>query len=276
MFTIAEWLQLGTRRLADSPSARLDAELLLMHAAVLDRTQLITRSAESLDDSTANKYEALLARRGRGEPVAYITGTREFWSLPFHVSPAVLIPRPESELLVEAALAHIPREKPARVADLGTGSGAVAIAIAHERLQAHIVATDISTDALAIAHGNAVRHDCNNIEFRLGDWDGALDGLFDLIASNPPYVRSDDPHLQQGDLRFEPRSALVAGADGLVAIRSIAQGSRRHLLPAGWLALEHGYDQKVAVQSVLRELGYREIRTLQDYGGQDRVTEARL
>lgn len=190
------------------------------------------------------RFEALLARRQAGEPVAYLLGRQGFWSLELEVSPATLIPRPETELLVELALARLPAGQSLRVADLGTGSGAIALALARERPQAHVVATDASAEALTVARRNAARLGLGRVEFRDGDWLVPLaQERFDLIASNPPYIEQDDPHLAQGDLRFEPPAALASGADGLDAIRVIVRDAGRHLHPGGWLLLEHGWNQ---------------------------------
>lgn len=276
MSSLATWLQAGAQRLAGSPSARLDAELLLMRVTGLDRAGLIAHGERELAPEDAERYGTLLARRAAGEPVAYLTGAREFWSLPLRVTPAVLIPRPETEVLVERALARLPHDRDPAIADIGTGSGAIAIALAHERPHARIAATDASADALAVAQDNAARLGCTRISFRLGQWLAPLGHeTFDLIVSNPPYVRLGDPHLLEGDVRFEPRAALAAGPDGLDAIRAIAFQARAHLARGGWLLLEHGFDQRDAVQTLLRHYGYRDIQTYRDYAGHDRVTEAR-
>ncbi len=263
--------------LADvSPTARLDAEVLLMHVLSVGRPALITRASETFDAQQNEKFTHMVARRRAGEPVAYITGVREFWSLPIHVTPAVLIPRPETELLVECALARIARNGDSNVADLGTGSGAIALAIAHERSRCHITATDSSAEALNVARENAHRLGIGNIEFRSGEWLAPLAGKhFDVIVSNPPYIPADDRHLSEGDVRFEPRAALVSGADGLDAIRHIARESRKHLRQSSWLLLEHGHDQAEAVAEVLHRAGFHETVGHRDLQGHTRVTEAR-
>jgi release factor glutamine methyltransferase len=275
--TIADTLSEAIARLRDSsPTPHLDAEVLAMHALGLTRTELIARGRESSCETSCGRLQEFIARRAAGEPVAHITGTREFWSLPLKVTPATLIPRPETELLVERALGRIPRAAAWRIADLGTGSGAVALAIARERPSCHIVATDISAPALEVARHNAGRHGLGNIAFRRGRWLEALCGeRFHLIVSNPPYVRENDPHLRQGDVRFEPRTALAGGPDGLGAIRAISADARAHLQPGGWLMLEHGRDQGERVAAQLRWHGYREVATHPDLAGHARVTEAR-
>jgi release factor glutamine methyltransferase len=275
--TLAEFLATATQSLArSSPTPRLDAEVLLMHATGLARTALITRGEMPLTAEQESVLRALLARRARGEPVAYLTGAREFWSLELHVTPDVLIPRPETELLVEQALAHIPREAAWTIADLGTGSGAIALAIASERPRCRLIATDASEPALAVARANAQRLGIGNVEFRRGEWFAPLAGLaFDLIASNPPYVAEGDPHLGAGDVRFEPRAALAAGPDGMDAIGHLATEAIAHLRPGGWLLLEHGYNQAMAVHKLLTDLGYRDIGHHRDLIGHERVTQAR-
>lgn len=259
-----------------SPTPRLDAEVLLMHVCGFDRSNLITRHETILTGEQQNQLEALLARRKRGEPVAYITGMREFWSMEFNVTPATLIPRPETELLVEKALEHIPRGAEWTIADLGTGSGAIALALAKERPRCHVIATDNSPAALEVARSNARKFTLTNIEFREGDWFASLVGeTFDMIVSNPPYIRAGDPHLTQDDVRFEPATALVSGADGLDAIRHIALHAREVLKPGGWLLFEHGWDQAAAVGELLRQHGYSDMVYHQDLAGHARVAACR-
>jgi release factor glutamine methyltransferase len=207
--------------------------------------------------------------------VAYLVGSREFWSLPLEVTPDVLIPRPETELLVEAALGQLPADKCARVADLGTGSGAIALAVAHERPLCEVHATEVHEAALAVARRNGERLAAGRVAFHRGSWLEPLNGRFDLVVSNPPYVAADDPHLSEGDCRHEPSEALTPGGDGLAAIREIASNAVAYLEPGGWLLLEHGFDQGEAVRAILEESGYREIRTLQDLAGLDRLTLGR-
>lgn len=259
---------------ASSPTPAIDAEVLLRHATGLARADIIARPEYVLADSAHAAFASLIERRRYGEPVAYLIGRREFWSLDLLVSPATLIPRPETELLVERALARAPADSAPSIADLGTGCGAVALAIAHERPDAHVVATDCSETALAVARANASRLQFAKIEFCLGDWLLPLQGRrFDVIASNPPYVRAGDPHLAEGDLRFEPHTALVAGADGFAALRKIADTAAAHLHAGGWLVLEHGSDQAAAVHAQLAASGYRHIHTYKDLAGRSRVTE---
>jgi release factor glutamine methyltransferase len=258
---------------ASSPSPRLDVEVLLMHVTGLARTALITRALEPVSAENEKRLQELLVRRVRGEPVAYLTGRREFWSMELRVTPDVLIPRPETELLVEQALARIPEDSDWTIADLGTGTGAVALAIAKERPRCRVIATDASEAALAVAQANAIRLAIANVEFRLGEWlTPFADEVLDMIVSNPPYIAEQDPHLMQGDVRFEPRGALVAGADGLSAIRVIAADARRHLRRGGFLLLEHGYDQAPAVRAALAGQGYKAVTTCLDLQGQPRIS----
>jgi release factor glutamine methyltransferase len=258
---------------ATSSTPRLDAEVLLKHVAGLTRTALITRANERLSPEHEEQLNGLIIRRARGEPVAYLTGWREFWSIDLSVTPDVLIPRPETELLVEQALLRIPDNTEWTIADLGTGSGAVALAIAKERPRCRMIATDASEAALAIARKNANRLAIENAEFRHGEWlDPLNDQILDMIVSNPPYVAEQDPHLSQGDVRFEPRGALVAGTDGLAAIRAIAAGARQHLRRCGLLLLEHGYDQAPAVRAILAGQGYTVVDTFTDLNGLLRVS----
>lgn len=255
---------------------RLEAQLLLAHTLGQSRSHLHAWPERVLSDDERHVFEALLARRLGGEPIAYLTGKREFWSLTLHVGSGVLIPRPETEQLVECALILLPPDQAVRVADLGTGSGAIALALASERPQAQIIATDTSSIALAMARDNARRLGLGRIEFRTSDWFQALGGeRFDLIVSNPPYIPEDDPHLLLGDLPAEPRNALSSGADGLDAIRRIVANARQHLCPGGWLLLEHGFDQGAAVRDLLNTGGYAAVKTQRDLGGRERVTQGR-
>lgn len=272
--TIDQIIRLATQQLAAvSPSPRLDAEVLLMHITGLARTALITCVHEQLLPEHEDRLNVLLTRRARGEPIAYLTGKREFWSLDLCVTPDVLIPRPETELLVEQALAHIPEDAEWTIADLGTGSGAIALAIAKERSRCRVIATDASEAALAVAQANAIRLAITNIEFRHGEWlDPLADEVLDMIVSNPPYIAEQDPHLTQGDVRFEPLGALVAGADGLSAIRVIVCDARRHLRRGGYLLLEHGFDQATAVRAVLTGQGYEAVATCPDLQGLPRAS----
>jgi release factor glutamine methyltransferase len=263
----------ATRRLGD---ARLDAELLLAHALGVSRAKLYAWPEHEPDASQREAFERLVTARERGEPIAYLIGRREFWSLDLAVSPAVLIPRPETELLVELALARLQRDADLRVADLGTGSGAIALAIARERPRARVVATDASDAALDVARGNAARLGLRNVAFVHGDWCNALaDEAFDVIVSNPPYIAAGDPHLETGDLRREPRAALVSGVDGLDAIRRIVPDAAMHLTADGWLLLEHGWDQAVRVRALLEANGYVDVASERDAAGHERVTLGR-
>jgi release factor glutamine methyltransferase len=251
---------------------RADAECLLAFVLGRPRSWLFAHGDDALDDAAVARFNALVARRSAGEPVAYLVGHRGFRNLDLAVTPDTLIPRPETELLVELALARIPVDNEAHIADLGTGSGAIALAIAAERPHAHVIATDRSDAALAVARNNASTHALANVEFRNGDWFAPLAGeQFDIIASNPPYIADDDPHLSQGDLRFEPRAALSCGQDGLDAIRSIVRDAPVHLRDDGWLLLEHGHDQGEAVRSLLGNAGFVQVETVQDLEARDRV-----
>ena len=255
---------------------RIDAEWLLAHALGQSRTWLFTHSGDAVPAHAAERFMALLARRSAGEPVAYLTGTQGFWTLELEVTPATLIPRPETERLVELALARIAMETTSRIADLGTGSGAIALAIAKERPRATVIAIDASTAALEVARRNAARNRIGNVEFRAGDWLVPLRGeRFDLIASNPPYIAVGDPHLDEGDLRYEPGSALSSGADGFDAIRTIVRDAPAHLLADGCLLLEHGWEQGEAVRALLMDAGFIDIETARDLEDRDRVTLGR-
>jgi release factor glutamine methyltransferase len=255
---------------------RIDAEALLLHVLDKPRSWLVAHDTDVLDDQIRAAFEAMVARREAGEPVAYITGRRGFWSLELEVTPATLIPRPETELLVELALERLPPDRPARVVDLGTGSGAIALAIAKERPRAAVTAVDLSADALAVARGNARRLGLERVRFLHGTWMTPLSSeRFELIVSNPPYIEAADPHLGQGDLRFEPATALASGADGLDAIREIVAAAPAHLEAGGWLLLEHGWDQGAAVRALLDQAGYAEVFTATDLEGRDRVSGGR-
>ena len=256
------------------PQPRFEAELLLGHALGRDRAWLFAHGERVLDADEHAVFGALLERRIAGEPVAYLIGARGFWSLDLAVQPGVLIPRPETELLVELALLQLADR--GRVADLGTGSGAIALAIASERPQAQVTAVDISREALAVAQRNAIAAGIDNVVFRHGDWLAPLAGeRFDAIVSNPPYLATDDPHLQQGDLRFEPALALASGSDGLDAIRHIIAAAPDHLVAGGWLLFEHGWTQGEAVRALLDAAGYVEVSTARDLEQRERVSMGR-
>jgi len=265
----------ATQLAALSDSPRLDAELLL--ACAIDRPRSHLRAwPESRPDPAQNaQFEKLLARRLAGEPMAHIFGVREFWSLDLKVTADTLIPRPDTEILVETALEKIPRSGACRVLDLGTGTGAIALAVKQERPLAEVHASDASDAALAVARENAARH-ALDIRFHHGDWWTPFTGAaFDVVVSNPPYIAENDAHLERGDVRFEPRTALAAGKDGLDDIRRIVSGARTHLAPGGWLLLEHGHDQAQAVADLLRAAGFRETACRRDLAGNDRVSLAR-
>lgn len=269
MADVRTLLVAATARLGE----RADAEALLLHVLGQSRSWLFAHADDALDTDVRTAFEALVARRAAGEPVAYLTGRRGFWTLELEVTPATLIPRPETELLVELALERLPRDMACRVADLGTGSGAIALALASERPQAQVVATDASVDALAVARRNAQRLGIRNVRFVQGDWLAPLVGeRFVLVVSNPPYIEAADPHLAQGDLRYEPAAALASGADGLDAIRRIVADACAHLEPGGWLLFEHGWNQGDAARALLREAGYVQVFTAQDLEARDRVS----
>lgn len=272
-------------RVLPGAESRREAALLLRHVLGVADAWLIAHADDAIDAGRAAIFHALIARRARGEPVAYLTGTRGFHALELQVTPDVLIPRPETELLVELALARIPRSPDEaqrnpdyRIADLGTGSGAIALAIAQARPNARVLATDASKAALEIARENARRSNLANVGFALGDWCAALGDYcdFDLIVSNPPYIAERDPHLREGDLRFEPRAALASGADGLDAIRTIVRDARAHLREGGWLLLEHGFEQGAQVRALLEQSGYRDAFTERDLEGRERVSGGKV
>lgn len=255
----------------------VDAQWLLAHALERPQSWLYAHGDDIVDEARAERFEALVARRAAGEPVAYLTGRRGFWTFDLSVTPETLIPRPETEWLVELALARLPDDRDLDIVDLGTGSGAIALALAQERPRARVVATDASDAALAIARRNAQALGISNIQWRCGDWLAPLAGArFELIASNPPYIASADPHLAEGDLRHEPAMALASGVDGLDAIRIIARDAPLHLAAGGWLLLEHGREQGRAVRSLLDHAGFVDVSTGRDLEGRDRVTLGRL
>ena len=252
---------------------RKEAEYLLMHVLGLTRAQLKACETDILAAAMQLQFEILVKRRQQGEPIAYIVGHREFWTLDLHITPQVLIPRPETELLIELTLELMSIFPQRRVADLGCGSGAIACALASEKPQWEIVATDISHAALAIASVNARQHQLKNIEFCQGSWCEALAlPRFNVIISNPPYICEHDPHLSQGDLRYEPHGALVSGKEGLDAIRCIAMQAQEWLEPGGLLLLEHGFDQSVDIRKILQALRYININSHKDLAGHERVT----
>jgi len=264
----------GATRAAATPGATLDAQLLLAHALGVTRTRAMTHLERVPDAAEAQRYAGLIERRAAGEPLAYILGIKEFWSLPLKVGPAVLVPRPETELLVERALA-LRAESTGRVADLGTGSGAIALALALERPHWEVVATDVSPDALATAKANAAALNLGRIEYLQGHWFTPLRRrLFNLIVSNPPYVAESDPAMQDPALRHEPRIALTPGGDAYSCLREIIRCAPEHLERDGWLLLEHGSDQASEVARELVGRGFRSVRSHRDLAGHERVTEA--
>ena len=268
---------LVSRALASSGLVPFEARLLLAHAIKRDRAWLAAHPGDALTTEEARDFAALARRRRDGEPVAYLTGRREFYGVDLEITAAVLIPRPETELLVDLALFRIAADRRVDVLDLGTGCGGVALAIAGRRRNAHVVATDVSTDALALAKRNAARLSLDNVSFVASDWFGSLTGRrFDLIAGNPPYVAAGDPHLLEGDLRHEPARALVSGADGLDAIRAIVAAAPAHLAPGGWLLLEHGHDQPQALAALLDDAGFDDIGAARDLAGILRVSYGRI
>lgn len=273
MPTIAQALNEVAKRLANHDSARLDAEVLLGHVLGRSRVHLYTWPEQALTGDEAERFDVLIRRRAAGEPVAYLTGHREFWDLELRVTPDTLIPRPETELLVEAALDHIPADAEWNLADLGTGSGAVALALARERPKCSLVAVEQSAPALAVARTNAGRTGLASVRWLAGSWFEPLGtARFQVIVSNPPYVREGDPHLIEGDVRFEPHSALTSGADGLDAVRQLVFGAPPHLEAAGWLLMEHGFNQGDAVRRLFHEAGYVNIFTKRDLGKLERIS----
>ncbi|UTV28354.1 peptide chain release factor N(5)-glutamine methyltransferase [Photobacterium atrarenae] len=258
---------------AGSDSPKIDAAVLLCHVLDKPRSHLLTWPEKAPEPAQQAAFEALLQRRLAGEPVAYLVGEREFWSLPLKVAPHTLIPRPDTERLVELALEKIPAG-PGAVLDLGTGTGAIALAIASERPDLAVTGIDLRPEAAQLAGENSERLKITNTRFLSGSWYSPLvaDEQFAVIVSNPPYIDAADPHLAQGDVRFEPKSALVADDHGLADIRHISEQGRQFLLPGGWLLMEHGYEQGKAVRDILQRLGYEQISTAQDYAGLDRVT----
>lgn len=274
--TLRQALHAAIQRLAGhTPSPRVDAEILFCHVLRCSTVRLRLDTEQPVDIATQQRLDHLIGRRLAGEPVAYLIGERGFWTLDLGVDARALIPRPETELLVERTLHILPRAS-ARVADLGTGTGAIALALASERPGWKITAIERDPDTLALARRNGIRLQLG-VDWRQGDWLQPLAGeRMDLIVANPPYIAEGDSHLDQGDLRFEPRHALASGADGLDALRIIIRDAPRHLRRNGWLLLEHGYDQQAPVQELMRRQGFQDISTHKDLGGQPRVTEGKI
>lgn len=275
---IAEALSLSKQLEKVSESSRLDTELLLCHVLDKPTSYLMTWPDKPLLASQQQQFHTLMGRRSKGEPIAYILGTQAFWTLDLEVSPDTLIPRADTEVLVETALsifANAPfPNRPLRVADLGTGTGAIALALASERPAWEVWGCDRISEAVALAQRNQKRLGLTQVNFVQGSWLEPLCGLFDMIVSNPPYIDSMDEHLDQGDVRFEPRSALVADGEGLSDIQHIISAATEYLVADGWLLFEHGYQQGSAVRQLFADCGYQQVNTYQDYAGNDRVTLA--
>lgn len=260
-----------------SPTPKIDAEYLLQHASNQRLAWLISHASDAADPETVKNFYKLLKKRQQGQPIAYLLGSRQFWTLDLLVTPDVLIPRPDTETLVEQALSRLDNKYPLRILDLGTGSGAIALSIAKERSNCQVTATDNSAEALSIAQQNAQRNKINNIRFIESHWFNALKGeTFDMIMSNPPYIAEQDEHLKAGDVRFEPISALSSGIDGLEDLTIICNEASQHLSDNGYLLLEHGYDQQQAVQNLLQQNGYQQIETFADLNQLPRVTVGQL
>ena len=269
---VARLLSQARTALTSHEQGRLEAEVLLGHVLGVSRAWIYANGDHSVEQRLSDRFLACVERRANGEPVAYITGTREFWSLTLKITRDVLVPRPETELLVETALLHIPMGIKLRIADLGTGSGAIALALALERPDCEVHATDISAPALALARENASQLNLSHIQFHQGSWLDALPGTYHLIVSNPPYIAMKDPHLETGDCRFEPEVALTPGEDGMFAIQTIATGALGSLQKGGVLVFEHGYDQGLQSRTLLNQLGYVNVQTIRDLAGLDRIT----
>jgi release factor glutamine methyltransferase len=275
MPAIQEARAFGLTELAGSISPDVDVQVLLCYVLECNPTRLMTAPEAELTDLQWQQFAELIARRKQGEPVAHLTGSRGFWNLDLSVDNSTLIPRPDTELLVSLCLPKL--EKGMTAVDLGTGTGAIALSLASEKPGVDIVATDLQFAALKLAQKNAAKHELNNVRFLQMSWLGGFRSRsFDLIVSNPPYIRVDDPHLLLGDVRFEPRSALVSGDDGLDDIRRITQQAVACLKPGGWLLVEHGYDQSQQVQDCLALAGFEHISAHQDFGGQNRAVMGQL
>ena len=253
-------------------TARLDAELILCHVTGLERTTLYAHPELAIADDLVCAFKKAIDERMNGQPVSYLTGRKEFWSIDFAVNKHTLIPRPETECLVEMALAYIPLDKKFHIADLGTGCGNIGLAIAKERPACLVTATDISQTALKVAKINTTKLGLNNISFIKSDWFDGIERSFNLIISNPPYIKQEDAHLSRGDVKHEPRLALVAGSDGLQVIRQIIRLAPAYLVKNAWLLLEHGYDQGEKTRTLLNQYGFKNIQTHQDYSGLERIS----
>ena len=270
---VEHWLLQAKQQLeqSGSDSARLDAEILLGYALDKNRTWLYTHSDYALSDAELIKINALLAKRIAGQPIAHLVGERDFWSLTLEVNASTLIPRPDTATLVEWAL-ELPLLANARVLDLGTGTGAIALALASEQPSWQVIGVDKSDDAVQLALNNAQKNQLQQVEFKSSDWFEQVAGSFDLIVSNPPYIDGQDPHLQQGDVRFEPMSALVAEQQGLADIVHIIDQAPHYLRDQAWLLIEHGYQQAEQVRELLKAKGFQQVETREDLGGQPRIS----
>lgn len=270
--------QASTQLLSSSDSPKIDAEVLLQSVTGKSLAWLIAHGDDTASSAHAEQFAELIEQRLQGKPIAYIVGYKEFWSLNLKVDQNVLIPRADTETLVEQALQRLPFDQPSTALDLGTGSGAIAIAVAHERPQCQVMAVDSKPEALAIARSNAELHKLNNIEFFQSSWFANLPATckYDLIASNPPYIASSDPHLRKGDLRFEPTGALIAAEQGLADLQVIINNSANYLQPAGWVLVEHGYTQAQQVAALFSAAGFTSIELFQDINGLPRCTAARF
>lgn len=277
MSTVADLLTRHEILAEVSDTAVMDTEILLAHCLEKDRSYLRGWPEAEVAGPVISQFESLLGRRQRGEPVAYLIGSRGFWSIDLKVSPATLIPRPETELLVEKVLENFQHRPPASLLDLGTGTGAIALALATEFSACRVLACDIELPAVALAESNCQLLGLDNVRVFQSDWfDGVAEQRFDCIVSNPPYIDPEDPHLQRGDVRFEPACALVAQNRGLQAIETIVSAASGYLNPQGWLLFEHGYDQGSAARQLMQAAGFTEISTARDLGGQERVTAGRV
>ncbi len=273
--TFNQWLEQAIARLKGGDSPKRDAEIILGFVTGKTRTFLMAFSETAIEPTALSQLESLLVRRIAGEPIAYLVGSREFWSLMLNVSPATLIPRPDTERLVELTLEHLPTVE-CDILDLGTGTGAIALALGSERPDSSVTGIDLQPAAIALAQDNAERLSIDNVHFVQGNWFEPLsECYFDAIVSNPPYIDRNDPHLQQGDVRFEPSSALVAEQDGLADLLWIVQNAPDYLKQGGWLLVEHGWEQGEKVRTLFKQRGFDLIATHQDYGGNDRVTLGR-
>ncbi len=270
--SINQIINISIQQLSNSDTPRLDTKILLCHVLKKNRSYLYAWPEKQLTDEQYQQFQTLLDHRIQGKPISYLTGNKEFWSLELQVTEDTLIPRPETELLVEQVLARLPLKISTQIIDLGTGTGAIALAIAKERPHCNIIATDKSLKALQIAKNNAKNLALHNVKFIVSDWFSKDLGMATIIVSNPPYIRDDDPHLTQGDVQYEPRSSLISGIDGLTDIRQIIVQSYNHLSNEGWLLLEHGYDQAEQVRDLLTENNYYSIKTYNDLADQPRVT----